>query len=77
MRCATVVLLKVHTVFDQLLGRLAQLPEPVSAFYVEKVGTAEERVVTDLPSLRGQKLPYFALVILRQQRRDGCAGRGP
>jgi precorrin-2/cobalt-factor-2 C20-methyltransferase len=72
----TVFLLKVHSVFDQLLERLGQLPGPVQAFYLEKVGTAEERVVTDLPSLRGQKLPYFSLVILRQEGRAGSEGRG-
>jgi hypothetical protein len=33
---------------------------------VEKVGTPEERVVTDLETLRGQRLPYFSLVILRK-----------
>ena len=34
--------------------------------YLEKVGTVEERVVTDLETLRGQKLPYFSLVLLRR-----------
>jgi precorrin-2/cobalt-factor-2 C20-methyltransferase len=66
---ATVVLLKVHVVFEQLLEQLARMPEPVHAVYLEKVGTPEERVVHDLPSLRGQKLPYFSLVILRRKPR--------
>jgi precorrin-2/cobalt-factor-2 C20-methyltransferase len=66
--CATVVLLKIHSVFDALLDRLADLPMPIDTFYLEKVGTPEESLLTDLPSLRGQKLPYFSLVILRR----GC-----
>jgi precorrin-2/cobalt-factor-2 C20-methyltransferase len=65
-QCATVILVKINSVFDELLDRLARTPGPIQAFYLEKVGTAEERVVTDLPALRGQKLPYFSLVILRR-----------
>lgn len=62
---ATVFLMKVNRVFDQLLEVLAALPTPVRAVYLEKVGTPEERIVTDLETLRGQKLPYFSLVLLR------------
>jgi hypothetical protein len=32
------------------------------------VGTAEERMVTDLETVRGQKLPYFSLVLLRRHQ---------
>ena len=45
------------------------MPHPVHAVYVERVGTPEERIVTDLESLRGQKLSYFSLVLLRQEGR--------
>jgi len=65
---ATVFLMKVNRVFDQLLDVLAALPTPVQAVYLEKVGTAEERIVTDLKTLRGQKLPYFSLVLLRRHQ---------
>ncbi len=66
---ATVFLLKVHTAFDRLLDELAALPAGVRAVYLEHVGTPAERVVTDLPSLRGQELPYFSLVMLRKEER--------
>ena len=65
---ATVFLMKVNTVFDQLLETLAVLPHRVQAVYAERVGTPEERLVTDLYTLRGQKLSYFSLVILRQDK---------
>lgn len=64
---ATVFLIKVNRVFDSLLDVLASLPTPVHAVYVEQVGTADERLVTNLETLRGQKLSYFSLVILRRQ----------
>lgn len=65
---ATVFLMKVNRVFDPLLEVLASLPTPVRAVYLERVGTAEERMVTDLETLRGQKLPYFSLVLLRRHQ---------
>lgn len=69
--CATVALLKVHSVFDSLLDRLADLPHNIQTFYIEKVGTAEEHLTTDLHSLRGHKLPYFSLVLLRRRNEAG------
>jgi len=65
---ATVFLMKVNTVFDQLLETLDALPHRVHAVYAEKVSTPEERLVTDLHTLRGQKLSYFSVVILRQDK---------
>lgn len=65
---ATIFLLKVNSAFDRLLERLPTLPGDVHAVYLEYVGTPEERVVTDLATLRGQDLPYFSLVILRRRR---------
>jgi precorrin-2/cobalt-factor-2 C20-methyltransferase len=66
---ATVFLMKVNSVFDQLLETLSALPHRVHAVYAERVGTPEERLVTDLHTLRGQKLSYFSVVILRQDKR--------
>lgn len=73
--CATVALLKVHSVFDSLIDRIGEPPQNIQTFYFEKVGTGEERVISDLPSLRGQKLPYFSLVLLRQTDRDDPAAK--
>jgi precorrin-2/cobalt-factor-2 C20-methyltransferase len=64
---ATVFLLKVSTVMDQLLDELELLRGQVRAVYVDQVGASGERVVTDLASLRGQELSYFSLVILRKE----------
>ncbi|HWY85942.1 MAG TPA: precorrin-2 C(20)-methyltransferase [Gemmataceae bacterium] len=64
---STVFLLKVHNVFGELLDRLASLSAPTQTFYVENVGTTEERIVRDLTSLRGERLPYFSLVILHRE----------
>jgi precorrin-2/cobalt-factor-2 C20-methyltransferase len=63
---ATVVLLKVNSVWDPLLDALAELGDAVQVTYLERVGTQRERVVTGLESLRGHAVPYFSLVIVRR-----------
>lgn len=73
--CASVALLKVHSVVDDLLDRLAHLPKNIQTFYLEKVGTTGERISTDLRSLRGKQLPYFSLILLRRGDTTGEAGR--
>ena len=76
-RVDTVFLVKVHKVFTtKLVDTLGCLSEPPETIYVERVGMAEERVVRDLASLRGQAIPYFALVILRSSRGDGVTANG-
>ena len=67
---ATVFLLKIARVCDSLLEALASACEPIQVVYVENVGTPEERIITDLESLRGCELPYFSLVILRKGERS-------
>jgi precorrin-2/cobalt-factor-2 C20-methyltransferase len=66
---ATVFLLKVHNAIDELLEQTNQVKAPIRAVYVEQVGTPQERIVTDLETLRGQKLSYFSLVMLRRRER--------
>jgi precorrin-2/cobalt-factor-2 C20-methyltransferase len=63
----TIFLVKVSSVVNQLLAALERLSAAIRAVYVEKVGTREERVVTDLRTLRGQELSYFSVVILRKE----------
>jgi precorrin-2/cobalt-factor-2 C20-methyltransferase len=72
----SVVLFKVNTVFDQLLDMLASFPRNIKAVYLENLGRSEERMITDLGSLRGQELPYFSLVLLRKSAAEGPASDG-
>jgi precorrin-2/cobalt-factor-2 C20-methyltransferase len=72
--CATVALLKVQSSIEPLLTQLADLPSDIHAFYLEKVGTNEECLTTDLHSLRGRKLPYFSLILLRRGDSAGAVG---
>jgi precorrin-2/cobalt-factor-2 C20-methyltransferase len=62
----TIVLLKVNRSFDALLPILERLGLAGRAVLVQRVTTDRQAVVHDLPSLRGQRLDYFSLLIVRK-----------
>jgi precorrin-2/cobalt-factor-2 C20-methyltransferase len=62
----TVVLMKIHRVFDKVLNLLEELGLVENTIYVEKVGFPEERMVRDLRTLRGRELPYLSLLIIKK-----------
>ncbi len=62
----TVVLMKIHRVFDKVLNLLEELGLVENTIYVEKVGFPEERLVRDLRTLRGRELPYLSLLIIKK-----------
>jgi precorrin-2/cobalt-factor-2 C20-methyltransferase len=62
----TVVLLKVNRVLDQLIAILEQRGWLEGAVFVECCGTARERVVRNVASLRGQRMNYFSLLLVRK-----------
>jgi precorrin-2/cobalt-factor-2 C20-methyltransferase len=64
----TVVLLKVNRVLDQLIGILESRGLLANAVLVERCGTPWERIVKDLTKLRGQRVDYFSLLLVRGHR---------
>ncbi len=64
----TVVLLKVHRVFDQLLDLLDELGLSEHAVLVERASHAAGRVVEDARSLRGVPVHYLSLLIVCTMR---------
>jgi precorrin-2/cobalt-factor-2 C20-methyltransferase len=85
----TLVLLKVKPLMDELIDWLERRGLLGQAQFIERCGAPDERVVTDLASLRGQKVSYLSLMIVknplrvRGERVRGClkkagpAARGP
>lgn len=73
----TVVLLKVTRVLDQLIAVLERRGLLGSAVFVERCGTPQERVVRDITSLRGQRVNYFSLLLVRKtgNKASRCRGR--
>jgi precorrin-2/cobalt-factor-2 C20-methyltransferase len=62
----SVVLLKVSRVLDQVVTILEQRGLLKNAVFVERCGTSRERITTDIASLRGQRVDYFSLLLVRK-----------
>lgn len=63
----TIVLLKVNRVLDQLINILERHNLLGGAVLVERCGTSRERIVRDVSSLRGQRMNYFSLLLVRKE----------
>ena len=62
-----VALLKVGSVFPQIVSLLKRRGWLTSAVYVEKVGTPDERVIRELASVDPQTISYFSTVLIDRQ----------
>lgn len=62
----TVVLIKVSSVLPKVIALLEQMNLIDRAVMVERCGSAEERLVYDLTTLRETRLNYLSLVIVRK-----------
>ena len=62
----TVVLMKVNRVFDKVLGMMEELRLKEKAVFIERCGGENQRVVRDLDSLKGEKLDYLSMVIVKR-----------
>lgn len=63
----TVIMLKIHKVFDKVLALLEELNLTDRCIYIRRCTTKEEEIVTDIKSLKGKTLDYLSLLIVRKQ----------
>lgn len=66
-RADTLVLLKVRPVLDALIAALAERELLAAAVFIDRVGTPDERIVTDLAALCGERVHYLSLVLIRRR----------
>lgn len=64
-RYETVVLLKVKPVFADILELLRQMGRERSTVFVERVGSARQRVLTDFAEISAHSPDYLSLMIIR------------
>jgi len=62
----SVVLMKVNKNIDMIIDALVESGLEDRSVFVSRAGWPNERVVTDISSLRGQSLDYFSLIIVRK-----------
>lgn len=65
----TLVLLKVKPLLDELLDWLERHGLSECCSFVERCGAPNERVVHDVRSLRGEKVSYLSLMIVKNPQR--------
>jgi precorrin-2/cobalt-factor-2 C20-methyltransferase len=65
----TLILLKVKPLLDEVLDLLARRGLLASACFIEKVGSPDERVVSDVLNLKGEKVNYLSLMLVKNPKR--------
>jgi len=65
----TLVLLKVKPLLDDVIALLERRGLLSAACLIEKVGSPQERVVQDVGTLRGEKVAYLSLMLVRNPNR--------
>lgn len=66
----TVVLMKVHRVFDKVLKTLTEMNLVKNAVYISMAGMDEEIIIRDIRAVKADDLNYFSILIVRKQGRD-------
>jgi precorrin-2/cobalt-factor-2 C20-methyltransferase len=62
----TIVFMKPSIMFDRLLSILEELNLLEKCAYVSRCTTSEEEIVRDIRKLKGKRLDYFSLLIVRR-----------
>ncbi|MBF0161049.1 MAG: precorrin-2 C(20)-methyltransferase [Magnetococcales bacterium] len=73
----TVVLLKIRPMLDAVLELLRERRLLEKARFVERAGSPEERVITDVWSLKGTQVHYLSLLIIHCNDGEAALGRSP
>lgn len=73
----TLVLLKVKPLLNDIIDLLERRNLLAHSCFIEKSGAPEERVVRDVASLKGEKVNYLSLLIIKNpERQRGEIARG-
>ncbi|MFH1057908.1 MAG: precorrin-2 C(20)-methyltransferase [Pseudomonadota bacterium] len=59
------VIMKTYKNYDQIIDKLNELPVKRRSYCVSQVGLPGERVIRDATSLKGQKMPYLSLILVK------------
>lgn len=62
----TVIFMKINNIFDTLLTILAEMNMADKCVYFRRCTTENEEIVYDISTLKGKKVDYFSLLILRK-----------
>ena len=63
-----IVIMKAYRQFDQIVETVESLPIPCTMSAVSEIGLPGERVSQDAADLKGEKVPYLTLCIVKRQK---------
>ncbi len=66
----TLILLKVKPLLDEIIDLLADRGLLKQSRFIEKAGSPDERIVEDVASLRGEKVNYLSLLLVKNPHRQ-------
>jgi precorrin-2/cobalt-factor-2 C20-methyltransferase len=66
----TLVLMKVKPLLDDLIDLLARRGLLAHSRFIEKAGSPEERIVHDVAALKGSKVNYLSLLLVKNPERE-------
>lgn len=69
-RFDTVILMKVHKVFDSIRKTLGDMGILDRAMYISRAGMIDERIFNDLNAVKAEDLDYFSMMIVKAGRRQ-------
>ena len=61
-----VILMKISGVLNQVLDAISAAGLTRNAIFIERVGSKEERIVRDITELKGKKVNYLSLIIVKK-----------
>lgn len=64
----TVVIFKVNMVFNKIIGILEEMNLINRCVYVQRCSTPEEEIIRDIRKLKGAKLDYFSILLVRKEQ---------
>jgi precorrin-2/cobalt-factor-2 C20-methyltransferase len=67
-----IVIMKAYRQFDSIIDTVESLPNECTVSAVSQIGLPGERVTHDATALKGEKMPYLTLCIVKRKR-DGEA----
>ncbi len=63
-----IVIMKAYRQFDDIVETVESLPRTCTISAVSQIGLPDERVTPDATSIKGQKMPYLTLCVVKRQK---------
>lgn len=63
-----IVIMKAYRQFDDIVETVEELPRACTISAVSQVGLPDERVTPDATTIKGEKMPYLTLCVVKRQK---------